>query len=136
MLKCFKPIPKHFTFAKCFFLRYKDGVAIGPTDYDTHDYNDDETREQLLWYSLNLSDCAVRPDLIFYVCVFTCEAYSVNKEDTVSHNISVNLYYRGGYILTNNKYTSFLLNSQTQFNQPSWKTDSCCQQTTAIEIND
>lgn len=65
--------------------RYRDGIELGPTNLDTHLYDDLTEREQLLWYSLDFKQTSSSS----YRTVFTCIAHSVDGLHSISNNFTV-----------------------------------------------
>ncbi|XP_067930829.1 uncharacterized protein [Watersipora subatra] len=71
---------------------YKDGEALEDRSGRFYGYNNDTTREFLHYYSLDEHDCRQDSATSFYKCVFTCDAYSTDEQEKISHNIIVFLF--------------------------------------------
>ncbi|XP_067933549.1 interleukin-1 receptor accessory protein-like [Watersipora subatra] len=71
---------------------YKDGVKLEPTNSADYEYNNETTREAIAWRSLGREDCKLIPNSLFYACIFTCEAYSINEQKKISETITVDVY--------------------------------------------
>ncbi|XP_067931277.1 interleukin-18 receptor 1-like [Watersipora subatra] len=71
---------------------YKDGEALEDRSGRFYGYNNDTTREFLHYYSLDENDCRQDSSTPFYKCIFTCDAYSTDEQEKISHNTTVFLF--------------------------------------------
>jgi len=69
--------------------RYKDGVKLSPFNSWTHCYSDEDTRQQLMWYSLQPPFPVTFSTSTIYKIIFTCEAISADGQTSISNNITI-----------------------------------------------
>ncbi|XP_067930143.1 uncharacterized protein [Watersipora subatra] len=63
----------------------RDGVALGPSNLDTHEF--ENTREVMLLYGIAFTSPPLPSG--FHETVYTCKAYAANRTHSISHHILV-----------------------------------------------